>query len=408
MSRNPYRTRLAVSLASLLFFALAGYSQKADSLSERKAGTEEYRPLKLDAADEIENQRLEGKDVLRATGHVKFSQDTITATCDQSAFFKDLQMAILIGHVVLYDRHRTIFCEKAKYFAKQRKAVCQDNVIFVDGAMTLVADSLVYFQNIEQLIAQGHMVIFDSTESVTIYGHEGFYDVKKKYATAKGRPYMIQFDSTHFKGQNIARLSRGLESRPKLDSLGKPARYGADEQLTVKGLFVESFIDSHKVRIQDSVFLTREKLVTTSRRALYHTKKEVLEIEGDPVATYEKNKMIGDSMAVQFREKEIKTIYVNGNAAASSQADSGRIKTNTLRAKEIIIHIKDKKLSTMEAHGNAYNLYFLESHEGVNEISGPNMILFFDSKGKLKNFKVLGGTEGTYFPEKFESQAGKN
>jgi lipopolysaccharide export system protein LptA len=409
--RNPMayavRPHSLLLLSSLLLFCGRVYSQRSDSLSERRAKTEEYKPLKLDAADEIQNQRVEGKDVLRGTGHVRFSQDTITATCDQSAFFRDIQMAILIGHVVMNDRHRTIYCDKAKYFAKQKKAVCRDNVVFVDRATTLVSDSLVYFQNIEQLVAQGRVVIFDSTESATIYGQEAFYDVNRKYAAVKGHPFMIQFDSTHYKGENVARLSRGMESHARLDSLGKPMRYKADEQLSVRGLFVESFTDSHKVIIKDSVLFTREKLITTSSHAVYHTKKEVLEIEGSPVATYEKSQMVGDSMVVKFHEREIRSIDIKGNAVASSDADSSGNKTNRLRAKEIVMNIRDKKLNTMEARGNAYNLYFLENKEGVNEISGPGIILYFNDKGRLNNFKVLGGTEGTYYPEKFENQAGK-
>ncbi|HNI12214.1 MAG TPA: hypothetical protein PLL93_13815, partial [bacterium] len=47
---------------------------------------EDYKPLKLDEADEIENQRIDGKDVMKARGDVRFSHDTLTATCDQAAF----------------------------------------------------------------------------------------------------------------------------------------------------------------------------------------------------------------------------------------------------------------------------------------------------------------------------------
>lgn len=399
-----------MNIRPYIFFGVltTGYAvlsaQNLDSLNTIRMKHQAYAPLRLESADELENQRVDNKDVMRATGNVRFSQDTITATCDEAAFFKELQTAILIGHVVLNDRHRTIFCEKARYYAKTKKAVCEGNVIFVDSSTTLVADSLVYYQNIEQLIAQGSVVIFDSLESVTIYGDKGFYDVRKKYAYATGHPHMIQYDSTKYQGQNIARMSRGLPSKPALDAAGKPKMYRGDEQLTVRGLFVQSFMDSHKVVVKDSVILIREKLVTTSDLAVYQTKKEILELDSNPQAHYDLSDVRGDSITVQFDQREIKTIHIRGNAVATSMADSVAKKANRLTAKTISMNIVNKKLSLMFAEGNAYNLYYLETKEGVNEISGPSMVLFFDDHSKLKKFRVQGGTEGTYYPNQYENR----
>lgn len=395
-------------LLSALMLLTMSYEMLRTQTNSSRQTQEEYNPLRLDAADEIENQRIDNKDILKAKGHVKFSQDTLTATCDQAAFFRDLQMAILIGDVALNDLHRTIFCEKARYYAKQRKSVCQGNVIFIDRSTTLVADSLIYFQDIGQLFAFGNVVVFDSLESVTIYGDESFYDVRREYANVKGHPYMIQYDSTKFKGQNTARLSRGLTSKPLLDTIGNPIRYRSEDQLSAKGLFVESFIEKNKVIIKDSVSFVREKLYTTSQKATFFTKKEILLLEDKPAATYENNLMTGDTMQVQFKNKVIHTIYVKGNGEASSEADSRGKKTHRLKAKEMTMSIEDNKLQTLEAQGNAYNIYYLENSGGVNEISGPKIILYFAQSGRLDRFKVVGGTEGTYFPEKYEDKVGKN
>lgn len=374
----------------------------------RLSAQESYKPLRLDTADEIENQRIDGKDIMKAKGHVKFSQDTLTATCEQAAFFRDLQMAILVGSVALNDLHRTVFCEKARYYARQRKSVCQGNVLFIDRSTTLVADSLIYFQESGQLYAYGNVVVFDSLESVTLYGEESFYDVRGKYANVKGHPYMIQYDSTQFKGQNTARLSRGLASKPVMDSLGNPVRFKPEEQLTAKGLFVESFIDKNKIIVKDSVSFAREKLYTTSQKATFFSKEENLILEEKPEATYEKNIMTGDTMEVRFSNKLIKTILVKGKAEATSEADPKVHKTHRLRAKEMTMYIGDNKIQMLEAKGNAYNIYYLENKEGVNEISGPKINLFFEESGKLARFKVTGGAEGTYYPEKYEDRAGKN
>lgn len=392
------------SLSVILLFLIinSAAAQNPDSLSLARAGKEKYKPLRLERSDELEQQLINGVEVLKATGDVAFSQDTLSASCDQAAFFRDRQIAVLMGHVVLFDKHRTIFSERARYYAKQKKAVCEGNVLFVDGRTTLVADSLVYFQNIEQLTARGRVVIYDSLEEAASYGEEGFYDVRKKYSYVKGNPYMIQYDSVYYKGQNIARLSRGLPAPPLLDSTGQPARYDPHDQIVIRGRFVESYIDSHIVFVRDSASLTRDLLHATSGLAVYHTKKEILELHTEPRASYGRSLIFGDSMTVHFEKREIRSIAIRGKAQASTEADSVTRKRNRLEAKNILMNIQDRKLKTMLAEGNAYNAYYLENDEGVNEITGPAMELFFNNDSKLERFLVRGGSEGTYFPKAFE------
>ncbi len=403
-SLNPVTVLLNIILAAWLiaphWFFL--HSQNLDSLSRSTASRETYKPLRLERADEVEQQTIDGKDVMKASGSVRFSQDTLSAQSDQAAFFRDRQIALLIGHVVLHDQHRWIFSERARYYARQKKAVCEGNVLFVDGRTTLVADSLVYYQNIEQLYAQGRVVIYDSVESATSYGREGFYDVKKKYSSARGDPYLIQYDSAYYEGQNIARLTRNLPSPPSKDSLGNPKRYKPEDQITIHGQFVESYIDSHLVYVRDSVIFTRDKLTAKADHAVYHTKNELLTMTQEPVAVYDKSDISGEVIAVQFVKREVDRISVTAEAVATTEADSLTGKRNRLSAKSIVMNIEKRKMKTMVAEGNAYNRYYLESGEGANEMSGPKITLFFDDDSKLRNFIVTGGTEGTYYPKKFE------
>lgn len=391
-------------IIEMVFVAASSFlmSQNADSLSRARAARESYRLLKLESADEVENMRIEGRDILKATGRVRFSQDTLSARCDQAAFYREKQIALMIGSVALHDGHRWIFAEKARYYAKQKKAVCEGNVLFVDGRMTLTADSLVYYQNIEQLFAQGSVVIYDSIEAAASYGSECFYDVKKKYFYAKGNPYLIQYDSTVYQGQNIARLKRGWSSPPWTDSLGNSLRYKPEEQIFIRGHFVESWIDSHRVFVRDSAVFIRDRLIARAGQAVYHTKEEILWMDSLPQAVYDRSNIQGLRMQVQFRQKEIEQILVTGDAAASAPADTLTGKRNRLNAKTITMNIRARKMQTLVAEGNAYNRYYLESGEGVNEITGPKMILFFDEKSRMKNFLVNGGTQGTYYPKAFE------
>ncbi len=380
-------------------FSVTGWAQQnADSLNRVLLARQAPSPLRLEHADELENQRLDNRDILRATGHVEFSQDTLQAWCKESAFFRDAQIAVMVGSVKLYDQHRTIFCEKARYYAKLKKAVCEGNVLFFDSSLTLVADSLVYYQNLEQMFAQGRVAAFDSVESIAMYGPEVFYDIRKKYVRSTGHPVLIQFDSTLLKGENAARKSRGWPTFPDIDSLGHRHLYDADDQVRMTALIMESFLDSNKVVGKDSVTFCREKLMTTSGLATFDTDDESLDLQQSPRAQYDVSEATGDEMIARFHKHEITSLTVRGQAEGYSTADSVKDKKHRLSARTIVMEIRNKELHLMKAEGNALSVYYLENDEGVNEMSGPVITMFFSDR-KLKRFRVEGGTEGTYYPE---------
>lgn len=377
--------------------------QQADSLNRARLADKTPPPLRLEHADELENQRVDNRDILRATGHVEFSQDTLRAWCNESAFFRDAQIAVMIGSVKLYDRHRTIFCDKARYYAKLKKAVCEGNVLFIDSSLTLVADSLVYYQDLEQMYAQGNVAAFDSIESVAMYGREVFYDLRRDYVLSKGHPRVIQFDSTLFKGENAARKSRGWPTFPHIDSLGARRRHPADDHVSMTALVMESFLDSNQVLGKDSVVFTREKLTATAGRAIFDTDDERLMLYQSPRARYDISEATGDTMIARFSNREIASLSVRGHAEGFSVADSAQEKKHRLSARTIVMDIREKELHLMRADGNAMSVYYLENDEGVNEMSGPMIVMFFADR-KLKRFRIEGGAEGTYFPEHLRSE----
>ncbi len=377
--------------------------QHADSLNRARLADKTPAPLRLEHADELENQRVDNRDILRAIGHVEFSQDTLRAWCDESAFFRDAQIAVMIGRVKLYDLHRTIFCDKARYYAKQKKAVCEGNVLFIDSSLSLVADSLVYYQDLERMYAQGNVVAYDSVESVALYGREVFYDIRREYVLSKGHPHVIQFDSTHFKGENAARKSRGWATFPVADSTGRFRRHDADDQVSMTALTMESHLDSNQVVGNDSVVFTREKLTATAGHAVFDTDDERLTLRDFPRARYDVSEATGDTMVAQFLKREIASLSVRGHAEGYSVADSVQDKKHRLSARTIVMDIREKELHLMKADGNALSVYYLENDEGKNEMSGPTIVMFFND-GKLKRFRVEGGAEGTYYPESFQPE----
>ncbi len=379
-----------------LVIAVAAVAQDADSLNRIAAARKIASPLRLDHADELENQRIQDRDVMKAYGHVEFSQDTLRGSCDEAAFFRDAQLAVMIGRVRLWDPRRTIYCGKARYYARLKKAVCEERVIYVDSTVTLVADSLVYYQNLEHAYAFGSVVAFDSAESATLRSERLFYDVRKQFVSASDRPVLIQHDSTKFVGENTAALSRGWPTFPVIDSLGRKTYPDPNDQVTMTARTMESWLDSSRVTGRDSVRFHREKLLATGERAEFNSDRETLRLWESPRATYDHSRATGQEMKVQFRDRDMSSITIDGDAKGYSAADSSR--DHRIEAKTIVMDIREKEVHLMRATGNALSVYYLENGEGKNELTGPSIVLFFRDK-KLSRFRVEGGAEGTYFPQ---------
>lgn len=394
-----------------------------------------YKPLKLDRADLLENAKIQGQDVLKATGNVRFSQDTVVVHCDRAVYFKDKDVAIIRGHVRIRDGRRILVCKQATYYAKLKKAICRDDVVIFDTPTTLVADSVTYFQKTKIAHANSNVVVFDSLESATLYSDEVFYDYERQYSKATGRPYLIQNDTTIAPSVNVALLSRGLVKLPT-DSGG--ARHRPEDQIFIKGQIIESFIDSAKVYVRDSVQIVRNRSVITSKLAEYYTRSErltatdsvkivrdaltvkadtviyriqdaELQLNGKPVGWFKDSKVSGNVMLVELDGNDVRTITVRGNAVSTTRVDTiaNDPRLNRLKARELVMHVAENKLHQVDAAGNAYNVYYLENGDGVNEITGPFMTLYF-TDGKLKQFLVSGGSEGTYFPARLENRVKGN
>ena len=397
----PYRRPVGRSAVAVLWMILCVNCLPAQDQSGK------YKPLKLESADILSHKNVRGRSIMQAFGNVHFTQDTIAAFCDQASFLRDVQVAIMLGNVRFSDGHRTILCKKARYYAKLKKAVCEDQVIFRDGSTTIASDSLVYFQNTEEMTARGNVVAFDSVESVTTYSPFIYYRVQNKYLKSWDRPNLIQYDSTYYKGQNIALLSRNYPSEPITDSLGNKMKFLPSQQITVRANLAEAYLDSNKIILTDSIDFRQDQLVARAHAGYYLTSDELLFMTRSPRTEYAESSLEGDSIVVQFREFDVQTIEVHGSAVGSSVFDLTESKFNSLKAKFIKLIASEDHISQMIAIGNAHNIYFLENKEGANEMTGPTIKLFFNKDNTLRSFQVEGGTEGVYYPEKLRSKLGE-
>ena len=82
-----------------------------------------------------------------------------------------------------------------------------------------------------------------------------------------------------------------------------PRRFEAGEQINAEANLVESFIDSGKIILTDSIIFTQGKLVSTAEQGVYFTERETLFLTQGPRSEFDANTLTGDSVFVHFRDR---------------------------------------------------------------------------------------------------------
>ena len=231
-----------------------------------------------------------------------------------------------------------------------------------------------------------HLVVtagLGGTENgLTIYGNRFENFRKQKFSKMTEGPLVIQVDT-----------SGG----------------GTIDTLFVRSSTMEAYQDSSERLVAiDSVRITRGELAAEAGLSTFYTGLDSMVLLKSPVIWYatapgDEHQVSGDSIFIKMQNRKVRTAYVRGDAMAISRADSlYHDRFNQMTGQEIVMQFVKNKLQSIDVDRTATSLYFLFDEgkgNGVNKSTGDHVaITFLD--GRIDAIKVIGGTEGQYFPEK--------
>ena len=155
----------------------------------------------------------------------------------------------------------------------------------------------------------------------------------------------------------------------------------------------------------DSVKISQGEFLAHCDTAWYYNKSEIVWLKGNPIAWIEKSELTGTVIKAKFDSTDLKHIDVNGQAKAKTLQDSSETDYNLLTGKSIEFFIENKKPKLIIARDNATSLYYLseQNDQGVNYSTSDSIFVFF-KEGELDSIEIMGGAEGTYYPDSYKGE----
>jgi lipopolysaccharide export system protein LptA len=381
------------------------------ALLSGRAMAQQEKIVVLEHADSLIGLVIDGEQAQQLIGHVKFHQGNIVVTCAKAVrymssnkysfegeaelwdgsmrmvtqrgmYYGDTKIAEGFDRVMLEESTTTVNAKYGKYFANEKKAYFTTDVSVEDRVSRLTANELTYFKEEQRSIAVGNVKIVNAENGLTIFGNHFENFRKQKFSRMKEGPLVIQVDT-----------SGG----------------GISDTLFVRSSIMEAYQDSSERLVAiDSVTITRGELAAEAGFSTFYTTLDSMILRKSPIIWYatspgDEHQVSGDSIFIKMKNRKVQTAYVRGDAFAISRSDSTyRDRFNQMTGQEIILQFDKNKVQSIDVDRTATSLYYLFDEgkgNGVNKSTGDHVTIMFVD-GKIDAIKVIGGTEGQYFPEK--------
>jgi lipopolysaccharide export system protein LptA len=157
------------------------------------------------------------------------------------------------------------------------------------------------------------------------------------------------------------------------------------------------------IKAYNNVRIYKSNLQAKADSLFYSAADSTLRWFKDPIIWSENSQQTGDTIYVQFKQKKINNFQVLSNGfMVNTEGDS--TKFNQVKGLVMTGFFKDGELKTMYVDGNAESIYFTKQKENNKEVDKMNQTvsarLKFDFKGKeIASMMAIKDIEGAYFSD---------
>ena len=290
-------------------------------------------------------------------------------------------LSILKGNVVFTYDDAVIRSLYAKWWRDKGIIIFSDSVTVHRTAQAMSANRMHYDRDKKTLIMRGAVRFSDTEKHLKIQGEQGTYYIDQRLFSLVDDPRFYRFDTT-----------------------------ASGDTLTVVGRQL-TYNDSLNIATAiDSALITRGRLVSRSRTARFLTKDNLALLRGNPVVTYDKNRLQGDSVDCLFTNDALQGVSVKGNSFGLYKEPSATdTAVTSVRGDSLYMSVSDSgNVDTIRVFRNVINNYFQQSDPGrIDAASGRQMTVEFDSVGGVQRAIIWGNARSVYFVDGSDGD-GKN
>jgi lipopolysaccharide export system protein LptA len=406
--------------------------------------------------------------IVRAYGKVQIRKEDVNLFCDSLYYNGSDKYAKLWGHVRVRDSEYKITTDSLDYDAKNGKAIYlrfgtiesivsdekitsrtgyfypnngsfffSGNVKYKKEKLAITTDTLQFSYEKQTIYFYGPTKIVNDT--ITILCKKGWYNVQKEEGVLYQKAEIIQknslirADTLYYNGLKQAYEGKGnvfyKDYEQNLIFMGKRA-YSSNEKryayLTGKALVLKVKDKDTLYVHADTLHLFRDTLNKTKEiagnrnvkiynksiqcvadSAVYLPNENLLFLRSKPILWAQNTELKGAKMDVFLKDTLVNKIIVSGNANAIMEVDSGNY-YNQISGKDIIAWFQNNELIRTDVQGGAQTIYFPEEttktdsifqkkRMGMNRVLASDLRIYLDS-GEVKGITYFDKPDGVFYP----------
>lgn len=292
------------------------------------------------------------------SGNVVVREPGKLAIADRIRYLEDQEKYYLYGHAYLLNDGQEVRSDTVVFDARNEIYTTSGRSTLSDSSQILQADFLDYDGATGRGLATGQVYWQDTTEQISILCERAIYDKACDYLLAVGeRPLFIsgvQDDSLYMSADTL----EALGACDSTDSAGR--RILAYRDVRIYKTDLQAKADSLTYSESDSLF------------TLYP-------ITQKPLIWADTSQMKGDTIRIQMANDQIDRIFLIQNAWLTNSPDLQYF--NQIKGRNITARFRDNELHTVWVEGNAEALYYVQDENkayiGPNQVSSGSMKLSF-------------------------------
>ncbi len=347
----------------------------------------------------------------------KSSDDLVLEHADQNT--NEYQAGNLVtefsGRVRFKYQKARLDCNKAIYFSGREYYEFSPLVRITTATQTLQAEKMIYQKTAKSLEAMKNLIFHDKNNHFIITGEHATYLRELEYGLIDQKPVMIKTlknkDTLTITGKTVEYFAkqkttvvRGevmIQKKSVVAHCDSVTYFAAAERFVLKG-HPQVQYQKHHLK-GDTIELRMDEEVLQQIVVIHNGEGRYFETDSLTRETLSITKLFGDTMLVFFKADTVDKIFLFQNATGwyFKPAD-GEDQMNTVKGKILRLFTKHQEVDYLKAEGEASGTYFnhgkTADENGKNEVSGDTL-MFYLKNGKMRSVEVIGGTEGTYYPQ---------
>jgi len=265
---------------------------------------------------------------------VRLENPKFTLTSDSLHYHTDTKIATLISPSVIVSDSATIYSSNGWYNTEENTSLLLDRSQVYSGNRILIGDTIAYDRNTGFGEAFGNIFLHDTLEKVILTGQYGYYDEQTEFAFATDSARCIEF------------------------SQGDTLYIHAD---TFQMYTIDS--TAREVKAYHNVRFYRIDIQGVCDSMQFNTKDSVLRMYTDPILWNEQYQLTGDTILIFMNDSTVEYVHVIQRSFAIEELDSTYY--NQLKGTNLKAYFDGKEVRTIYIDGNAETLYYPFDDEGV-------------------------------------------